>query len=140
MSEPYRLLNRATGEVIVPRLVVATTFWRRFRGLLFRRGLTAGEALLLAPCGSIHTCWMRFAIDVAWLDVHGIVLSVTQGVRPWRVAYGPRDTKIAVETAAGTLNLNVGEVLAVAAAYRQAPRVLRPLLSSPSREFEQPDL
>ncbi|MEI7880862.1 MAG: DUF192 domain-containing protein, partial [bacterium] len=48
--------------------MVADTFWKRSIGLMGKPGLKAGQGLLLSPCGSIHTCFMRFPIDIIFLD------------------------------------------------------------------------
>ena len=53
---------------------LATNFWQRFRGLMLRRPLPPATALLIAPCNSIHMCFMRFAIDAVYLDKQGRIL------------------------------------------------------------------
>jgi uncharacterized membrane protein (UPF0127 family) len=94
-----RLLN-GTGEVLLERCWLADRPWSRMRGLLGRSGLEQGEGLLLKPCGSVHTLFMRFAIDVVFLDGELSVLAVRPAVPPWRTA-GARGAKVALELAAG---------------------------------------
>ena len=101
----WRLAHRTSGQIVVERLSLADTFWGRLCGLQFRRPLPAGTGLLLVPCGSIHTMWMRFAIDVAMLDRSGRVLYVRRAVRPWRYVHAPRGTHAVLETAAGDLKV-----------------------------------
>src|SRR6266487_124848 len=74
------------GRVICSRCVVADTFFSRLRGLLGRRELHADESLLLSPTSSIHTFFMRFPIDVVFLDRDLTVLATREPVRPWRMA------------------------------------------------------
>ena len=62
---------------------LATTFWQRFCGLMLRRPLPPATALLIAPCNSIHMCFMRFAIDAVYLDKQGRILKITRHLRPW---------------------------------------------------------
>ncbi len=62
---------------------LATTFWQRFCGLMLRRPLPPATALLIAPCNSIHMCFMRFAIDAVYLDKNGRILKITRHLRPW---------------------------------------------------------
>lgn len=62
---------------------LATTFWQRFCGLMMRRPLPPATALLIAPCNSIHMCFMRFAIDAVYLDKQGRILKITRHLRPW---------------------------------------------------------
>jgi len=115
MNGRHQLINGETGEVIVAKLEVADTFWRRFRGLQFRPPLAPDEGLLLTPCRSIHTHWMRFAIDVALLNREGLVLAVIASVRPWRVVRHVRGTCSMVESAAEQLatRIRVGDRLRV---------------------------
>jgi hypothetical protein len=116
-----------SGKVVVDRLEVADGFWSRMVGLQLRRALAPRSALLLIPCGSIHTCFMRFAIDMVCLDGGGRVLAVKTGVRPWRVAFAPRGTHAVLETAAGGASgLRPGGRLRLAGS---GPAALRPALS-----------
>jgi uncharacterized membrane protein (UPF0127 family) len=73
----------------------------RMRGLLGRRELPAGEGLLIRPAPSVHTFFMRFPIDVVFLNRDGEVLKVCEDVRPWRAA--------AARRAHSTLELAAGE-------------------------------
>ena len=56
------------------------------RGLLGRRYLGAGEALLLRPAAAIHTAFMNFPIDALFLDSGGVVLHIAHDLVPWRTA------------------------------------------------------
>ena len=88
-----------TGEVLVERLLVAKTFWHRFVGLQFASPLAADCGLLLRGSRSIHTFWMRFAIDVIFLSV----LSHTPSAEDRRLA---REEVLTADTpAAGFGNL-----------------------------------
>ena len=79
-----RLINEDTGKVFVTRLRVALTPWQRMRGLLGRDGLEPGEAMLFPRCGSVHTLFMRFDIDVVYMDADRRVKKITPGLKPWR--------------------------------------------------------
>lgn len=81
-------------------ITVARSFGQRLVGLLGRRALAPDEALLLLPCSNIHTAWMRFAIDVVFLDREGTILSVSSDVRPWRTA-ASRQAHSCLELASG---------------------------------------
>ncbi len=69
------------------RIRSARSFWQRAIGLLACSALDQDEALLIRPCRAIHTCGMRFTIDVVFLDRHGVVLSVHPAVGPWRARW-----------------------------------------------------
>ena len=70
-------------QCLVPQLEIADSFARRFIGLMGRRSMGAGEGLLLKQCGSIHTCFMRFPIDVIYLS-HAYTVLDSETVKPWR--------------------------------------------------------
>ncbi len=72
----------------------------RMKGLLGRRSLDSGEGLLLRPASSVHTFFMRFAIDVVFLDRDLTVVDVVKDLRPWRAA-GRRGAKSVLELASG---------------------------------------
>jgi uncharacterized membrane protein (UPF0127 family) len=58
----------------------------RKRGLLGRTSLAPGHALVIAPCGGVHTFAMRFAIDVIFVAKEGRVLKIVPAVKPSRIA------------------------------------------------------
>jgi uncharacterized protein len=105
------------GQVVCERCVVADTTLRRVRGLLGRRELSPGDGIVLRPGWSIHTAFMLFPIDVAFVDADQVVVKVVQNLKPFRasVCRGARDV---VELAAGEAErrgLKPGDRLAWAA-------------------------
>lgn len=93
-------VKRADGEVVCERCLVADSMLPRMRGLLGRSALAHDEGILLRPASSVHTWFMRFAIDVVFVDRELRVLRVVPNLRPWRFAarFGARAT---IELAAG---------------------------------------
>ena len=81
-----RILNVSKGTVVAEDVAVTRSFWGRFRGLMLRRGMASGEALLIEPSASIHTAFMRFPIDAVFLDREKQVVKVAENVRPFRMA------------------------------------------------------
>lgn len=96
------------GEILLPQLEIADTFWKRFLGLQFRKPLSADRGMLIHPCSSLHTCFMRFAIDVIMLDQDGVVVGVRRNLKPWRLCFCPRSTRQVIETMTGALDLAPG--------------------------------
>jgi hypothetical protein len=107
------LRNARTGEPVARRLELAGDSKTRRRGLLGRPGLDPDSALILAPCNGIHTFFMRFRIDVAFVGRTGRVLKVVPGLRPWRIALST-GAFATVELAEGVIlrtDLRVGDQL-----------------------------
>jgi uncharacterized protein len=105
------------GQVVCERCIVADTALRRIRGLLGRRELSPGDGIVMRPGWSIHTAFLFFPIDVAFVDADQVVLKVVQNLKPFRasVCRGARDV---VELAAGEVErrgLKPGDRLAWAA-------------------------
>jgi uncharacterized protein len=72
----------------------------RMRGLIGRRGLPAGEGLLLRPAPAIHTAFMSFPIDAVFLDSELRVVRIVERLGPWRAA-SQRKARAVLELAAG---------------------------------------
>ncbi len=72
-------------------------------GLLTRSHLDAGDGLIIDPCHSIHTWFMRFAIDVLFLDDGGRVVRLVEALPPFRFASGRPRARVTVELPAGTI-------------------------------------
>jgi len=100
---PVRLVNRTRGAVLADRVESAHRMRDRLRGLLGRDALDRGEALAIRPCASIHTLFMRFAIDAVFLDRSGRVVRALAELRPWRATRFHLRAEQVVELPAGTL-------------------------------------
>ena len=110
------LQRSGDGALICSGCAVAERPVARMRGLLGRSGLAPGEGLLLRPAPSIHTFFMRFPIDVVFLDWDLKVLAVTENVRPFRIA-SHRAARTVLELTAGEvsrLRIEVGQQLQLA--------------------------
>ncbi len=98
----WTLSNARTGTVLANRIEAAVDRTTRNRGLLGRDGLDAGSALILAPCKSIHTWFMRFPIDVVFVRRDGRIVKVAADLRAWRLAASFRAFAV-IELPAGVL-------------------------------------
>ncbi|MGI6550493.1 MAG: DUF192 domain-containing protein [Syntrophomonadales bacterium] len=84
----------------IKEIEVARGFWSRFRGWM-GRNLRSGTALLIYPCSSVHTFFMREAIDVIFLDSDGRVIQVIERLLPWRVSPWVREAVAVLELPEG---------------------------------------
>lgn len=107
-------VSDARGRVVADRCRVAATPAQRLRGLLGRPALRDGEGLLLSPCASVHTLFLRHPIEVVFLAADGAVLRVVPHLRPWRGA-SRRGARSVLELPPGTCaraGIGVGDRLA----------------------------
>ena len=98
-----KLLNTRTSDTLAQSLEVADHFGSRFLGLQGRRDLEPGRGLLLVPCRSVHTFFMRFPLDLLMLSRYGTVVGVFRGVPPWRTVMADSQTHAVLEVKGGTL-------------------------------------
>jgi uncharacterized membrane protein (UPF0127 family) len=105
----------ADGGIVCEQCEIPESSFGRARGLLGRTGLEPGEGMLIDRAGSVHMFFMRFPIDVVFLDRDRTVVGVRHGLRPWRVA-GARRAVAALELPAGTAaaaGVETGDVLVI---------------------------
>ena len=101
-AERYQLLNERTGGIVAGTILTAFDSATRRTGLLRHGSLPAGSALIIAPSNAIHTFFMRFAIDVAFVAKDGRIVKTREALGPWRLAAALRAFAV-VELPAGTL-------------------------------------
>ncbi|MDQ3953771.1 MAG: DUF192 domain-containing protein [Actinomycetota bacterium] len=101
---PVRLVVPRTGRVVALRVDRAVTAGARARGLLGRRPLGPGEALVLEPARQVHTFGLTYPIDVCFCDRAWRVVHVVSSMPPRRVTRWVRRARYAVETRAGELH------------------------------------
>ena len=111
MRTGFRLMSRTDGRILVARLLVADRFWSRLLGLQFRRPLPADSGLLLIPCPAVHTCFVRFSVDLICLDRTGRIVEIRRHLSPWRMAKGAKGTYAILETPRDVVQAAAGEYL-----------------------------
>jgi uncharacterized protein len=85
-DQRLQITNPARSTVLATRLEVADSGPKRNKGLLGRQRLDAGEGLWIVPCESVHTFFMRFPIDLVYLDRNKRIKKVRSAVGPWRLS------------------------------------------------------
>lgn len=98
-----RIINHTQNTVLAEKATCADTFFSRMRGLLGRKSLSAGEALVITRCNSIHMFFMQFPIDVIFIDKENIVVGLLKKIQPNTLSPIFWSSSKAVELPAGTL-------------------------------------
>jgi uncharacterized protein len=99
-NRPWVLEDTTAGAVIASSVQAAVDSESRRRGLLGRTSLE-DAALVIAPCNAVHTFFMKFPIDVVFVDRTGRVLRIAASVPAWRMTASWR-AFATIELAAGT--------------------------------------
>jgi len=95
------LRDRDTGTLIAGRVDEASTFFARLRGWMFTASPKADRALHITPCRSVHTFFMKYPIDVLYLDAAGTVVGIDEALRPNRLGSVVKQARSVVELPAG---------------------------------------
>lgn len=101
-ADAWILVNARNERPIALTLEAAFDSKSRNKGLLGRTEMPRDTALILAPCSSIHTFFMKFAIDVAFLNKQGVIVHSVHALRPWRISLSARAYAV-VELPSGVL-------------------------------------
>lgn len=106
-------IQTPAGQVLASGCWIADRFFPRLCGLLGKKALAEGEALLIYPCNMVHSLGMRFTIDVVFLDAKFTVVYLLTGLKPNRIGPLVREARYALELPAGTVpsDLQTGDVL-----------------------------
>lgn len=129
-----RLINARTGDVVAQEVEIAATRASRNKGLLGRDSLDPATAFILSPCFSVHTAFMRFPIDVVFVDADGMVQRVV-AMPAWRIAIDVR-ARAVIEMAAGSAgDLRAGDRVYLSDVSRTSVAVLSSFTSPSLRRF-----
>jgi uncharacterized membrane protein (UPF0127 family) len=107
--------NQTRNAVLAESADMADTSAKRRTGLLKHERLNPGDGLWIVPCESVHTFFMKFPIDLVYLDKKKKVRKVRHRVPAWRLSVCLSAHSI-LELPAGTLEqtgTQVGDELVV---------------------------
>lgn len=113
MAQPVgRVLNARTGETVAHQIESADNPWRSFKGLMLRKELPDGNGMIFRPARGIHTCFMRFPIDLIYLDKSDRVVKIRPAMAPWRLDFTNADAVIEMPAgSAAQADLKPGDTL-----------------------------
>ena len=97
MSHTIYLQN---GHVFCQHVTLANTFIKRFAGLMLTKALPPQHGLLIHPCNQVHSHFMRYAIDVIFLDESLNVRFILTNMKPWRFSKIIKEAKYVLEVPA----------------------------------------
>jgi hypothetical protein len=119
------LVHNATRDTtLAHRATKARNFLARGKGLMFSSPLPQGGGLVIDPCNSIHMFFMRFPLDVLFLDKEGRVVFAYRGIKPWRVGRIVKGARLAIELPEGVLDATgtqVGDLVTLTEAAAKGP-------------------
>lgn len=76
-------INLTIDNKIIKDVYVAENFYKRFKGLMFISKQNSFN-LLIKNCNSVHTCFMKFNIDIYCLDKDYKAIKIYNNIKPFR--------------------------------------------------------
>ena len=119
-----RALNITRKTVVAQNVEVAATFWERLIGLIGRSNLKPGAGLLIEPCRSVHTFFMRFPIDVIFIDGEGRVAGLIPEMKAFCLSGEYRNVERALELPIGTIKASL-TTLGDIVEFSEQPEVIK---------------
>ena len=119
----YKIKNKTNSKLLAEKAKVADNFFLRLKGLMFDRSLPEVSALIFYRAPSIHTFFMRFAIDLVFLNKSMKVIRIVEALKPWRMILCP-GAYVTIELPAhksSQISLQTGDNLELEA-VEKAPR------------------
>lgn len=113
MQNKIYKLKASTGEVLCHKMIVANSIFARMKGLMFSEDLPDCDGFLIRPGNSIHTFFMRYPLDIVFMDKNFKIVKVLYNLNPWRMTWIYFRSFQVLEMKAGTLkkSLNQGDTL-----------------------------
>lgn len=97
------IINKTKNVTLAKEAVLANTLFTRLKGLLGRKSLSPDQALILDPCNSIHTFFMRFSIDVLFVNKQNKVVKTILEIKPFRLSSVYFNAHFAIELPSGAI-------------------------------------
>ena len=79
------LIHQKTNQVLAEQILFSHSFFKRIRGLLGYKEIKSNQVMWIKPCASIHTFFMKFPIDVIFVDENLYVKNICKNVAPWTI-------------------------------------------------------
>jgi len=98
-----RIKNLTSQISLASNCEIADNFYTRFKGLIGRRSFPEGCGMLIRPCNSIHMFFMKFPLDIVFVDKTNTVVSVLENIKPWQISPIVRNAYYTIELPVGTI-------------------------------------
>ena len=98
-----------SGELVATNVQGANNPYTRVLGLMFKPNMNGMGGLLLNPCNSIHTFFMRFPIDVVFISKDDVVVKIIRSMAPWKMSWIYLKARKTLELPSGSLPMSVTE-------------------------------
>jgi len=99
-----KIINLTKNQVLAEDVLLSTSFLKRLKGLLGYKSLEENQAMILRPANSVHTFFMRFPIDVLFVDKNNIVVKAVSNMVSFKITRIYLKSIFVIELHAGMIN------------------------------------
>lgn len=107
MENKIYKLKMINGIIVCHKMIQAKNMISRMIGLMFAEAMPDCDGFLISPGKSIHTFFMRFPLDIVFLDKNFKVVKIIHNMKPWRMTGVYFRAHHALEMKAGTLPVEI---------------------------------
>ncbi|MGE5629001.1 MAG: DUF192 domain-containing protein [Solirubrobacterales bacterium] len=109
-----KLVNEISKKTISENLIRADNYYKRLKGLMFTDNLPENQALHIIPCNEVHTFFMKYNIDVLYIDKNNKIISMDEELKPGKIGRFVKGSNSVIELPPGKIKkecIEVGQVL-----------------------------
>ena len=99
-----KIINLTKNQILAEEVFLSASFLKRLKGLLGYSSIGKNQAMILHPANAVHTFFMRFPIDVLFVDKNNIVLKAVSNMRPFRATGIYLKSLFVIELHSGIIN------------------------------------
>lgn len=94
------------GNILIPyQIKMADSFFKRLKGLMYRKEPLEDEGLWIMPCNAVHMFFMKFPIDIVLLNEQNEVVEMHHSLKPWRMTKPQKAAYSTLELPAGAIDM-----------------------------------
>lgn len=99
-----KIMDTHSGCVVADHVKWARNYFTRLKGLMFKKSIKVGEGILLYPCNGIHMFFMKFPLDILFLDSDLVVIKQINGIKPGQISPVIKKARYILEVSCGTMD------------------------------------
>lgn len=110
------LKDLTDNQIICNKVIMANSFFKRLKGLMFTKNLPSDSSMYICPCNQIHMFFMNYSIDVLYIDKNNVILAIDEDMKPGRIGKKVNGAAAVVELQAGKVkesNIKIGQTLQI---------------------------
>jgi len=111
----YVIICEAKKITLSENAKLANGFFDRLLGLMFKQNMNDFDSMLFMYSMSIHTCFMKFNLDIIFLDASNNIIKIISNMKPWRMTGIYLKSSKVIEFKAGTIDprISIGDKLTI---------------------------